>query len=67
MRELDVVIAFGVPTVLRPQIQEAASPLNSWLAGFCRDSRLHAERESTAPTLHSHGSSYVGAWLMGTR
>ena len=36
MRELDVVIA-RVPTVLRPQIQEAASPLNSWLAGFCKE------------------------------
>ena len=26
-----------VPAVLRPQIQEAASPLNSWLAGFCKE------------------------------
>ena len=36
MRELDVVIA-RVPTVLRPQIQEAASPLNSCLGGFCKE------------------------------
>lgn len=49
MRELDVVIA-RVPTVLRPQIQEAASPLNSWLwqASARRQQAARAERESTA-------------------
>ena len=67
MRELGVVIA-RVPTVLRPQIQEAASAPQLVAGRLLQgESRLHAGRESTAPTHHFHGSSCVGARLMGTR
>ena len=67
MREVDVVIA-RVPAVLRPQIQEAASAPQLVAGRLLRgESRLHTGRESTAPTQHSHGSSCVGARLMGTR
>ena len=66
MREF-VLIAW-VPTVLRPQIQEAAPALQLVVRRLLQgESRLPAGRESTAPTQHSHGSSCVGAWLMGTR
>ena len=66
MRELGVVIA-RVPTVLRPQIQEAVS-VPQLVAGrlIQGESRLPAGKESTAQTQHSCGSSCVGAWLTGT-
>ena len=67
MREVDVVIT-QVPAVLRPQIQEAASTPQLVPGRLLQgESRLHAGREDCFTTQHSHGSSCVGAWLMGTR
>ena len=67
MRELGVVIA-RVPAMLRPQIQEAASTPQLVPGRLMQgESRLHAGREDCFTTQHSHGSSCVGAWLMGTR
>ena len=66
MKELGVVITW-VPAVLRPQIQEAASvPSTHGLRLMQGKSGLHAGRESTAATQHSHGSSCVGTQLTGT-
>ena len=66
MREF-VLIAW-VPTVLRPQIQEAAPALQLVVRRLLQgESRLPAGRESTAPTQQSHGSSCVGTQLTGTK
>lgn len=67
MSELGVVITW-VPTVLRPQIQEAASAPHLVARRLLQgESRLPAGRESTAPSQHSHDSSCVGTQLTGTR
>ena len=66
MRELGVVITW-VPAALRPQIQEAASAPQLMAGRLLQgERRLHARRESTAWTQHSHSSSCVGAQLTGT-
>ena len=65
MRELGVVFA-RVPAALRPQIQEAASSPQLMSGRLLQgESRLHAGRESTAPTQHSHGNSCVSTRLTG--
>ena len=66
MRELGLVIAW-VPAVLRPQIQEAASSPQLVSGRLLQgESQLHARKESTALTQHSHSNSWVGTQLMGT-
>lgn len=66
MREF--VVITWVPTVLKPQIQEAAPAPQLMVKRLLQgESRLLAGRESTAPTQHSHGSSCVGTQLIGTR